>query len=245
MPYKANIMLFDFAPTQYDIHFRVFGFPCRIHPLFWAIAFLLNLGWTGGLNPQYKAGAILVGIACVFVSILGHELGHAFLMRRAGFMPEIVLHAMGGHAAWGSQRRISPQTSIAIFFAGPAAGLLMYGLTVGIHRWLLQAPEQVPFLVRYALAILEEINLWWSLFNLLPIFPLDGGQIARTWMSARWGTRGLLNSLVVSIATCVGMILWSYQDSGGSFLSTPILFFVMFAVQNFQEYQFYGISRRW
>jgi stage IV sporulation protein FB len=67
---------------------RIAGFPVRIEATFFLLAAILGQGRSGEL--------ILAWIAVVFVSILVHELGHAFSLRAFGDTPRITLHAFGG-----------------------------------------------------------------------------------------------------------------------------------------------------
>ena len=59
-------------PSQGDLRFRFFGFPARIHPFFWLVTVLL------GARGDVSAVDLLVWVVVVFVSILVHELGHAY-----------------------------------------------------------------------------------------------------------------------------------------------------------------------
>ena len=63
-------MFGNVTPTPFDLNFSLFGIPVRIHPFFWLVAILT--GW----NP-YLPKLIVIWVACFFVSILVHEMGHA------------------------------------------------------------------------------------------------------------------------------------------------------------------------
>src|SRR5688500_3784168 len=79
-----------------DLHFRVFGFPVRVHPYFWLVTAIMGLGsGDEGTAPM----ELLTWVGVVFVSILVHELGHAFLQRRFGGRPWITLYGLGGLAS--------------------------------------------------------------------------------------------------------------------------------------------------
>ena len=69
--------------TQYDLRFHVFGIPVRVHPWFWAIVVILGIS-GGGKTPPID---LLIWVGCVFVSILVHELGHAFTALAYGWKP--------------------------------------------------------------------------------------------------------------------------------------------------------------
>ena len=105
--------------TQYDWVFRIFDFPTRVHWLFWIVTAVL------GMNTGSPRG-VFIWIFVVFVSILVHELGHAFVMRRFGEGARIVLHSFGGLAisetGYGGYRERSPREQILISLAGPFAG---------------------------------------------------------------------------------------------------------------------------
>jgi stage IV sporulation protein FB len=116
--------------TDYDLYFRIFGFPVRVHPAFWLIGLLLGMN-SGDVRRM------LLWVAAIFVSILLHELGHAAAMRWFGIRSSIVLYSFGGltipydgdasryHAARTGEQ-------ILISFAGPGAGFLLSLTILGI-----------------------------------------------------------------------------------------------------------------
>ena len=75
-------------PSQADMHFRLLGFPIRVHPFFWLVAVFLGVG-TG--KNETDPVELLTWVAVVFVSILIHELGHAIMKRAYGGHPWITL----------------------------------------------------------------------------------------------------------------------------------------------------------
>jgi Zn-dependent protease len=207
----VTVFLLEPSRTQFDLNWRMFGIPVRVHPMFWLTAILL--GWSGTMDRHGVAmtlgmAFLLVWVACVFVSILVHELGHVVMGQLFGTRGHIVLYGFGGLAV-GSNALSNRWKRIAVCFAGPLAGFVLLGLVVGIlvvlvsQHWLVQPEggankwEAQPFVLE-AFSDLIEINLFWGLVNLLPIWPLDGGQISRDvfgWVMPRSGTRV---SLVVS-----------------------------------------------
>lgn len=121
-------MLVEPPPSQYDLHFSLFGFPVRVHPMFWLVT--LMLGYQSG-----DAASVLTWIVAVFLSILVHELGHALTMRAYGLRPWIVLHGFGGltgyEPSYDSRSRGSDTLGqILISAAGPAAGFLLVAVLV-------------------------------------------------------------------------------------------------------------------
>ena len=222
------------ATTAYDLNFRLLGIPVRIHPFFWAVAALL--GWS---NQDFSR--ILIWVACVFVSILVHEFGHGLTARALdGQRPSIVLYAMGGLCFYDREHS-SPWRRLAILAMGPGAGFLLFILVsvigstvlgilptamfgIGpvelglIHeppRWVFSSP-----LILVTYFDLLAINLFWGIFNLLPIFPLDGGQMMHTLLSMRNRREGPRWSYIVSIgvAALVATYLYTHNQTPNAFL---------------------------
>ncbi len=252
----------DPAPTRYDLCFRLLQIPVRVHPWFWVVAVLL-----GDLRgPPVE---LLVWVAIVFVSILVHELGHALAMRAYGLRPRIVLYAFGGYAtdapeswSWrvGTSRygRLAPLQQIHILFAGPGAGfLLAAGTLVSIKLsggdvafvgqlpifWRYRLPVDNPedyWLLYMAVSRLLFVNIWWGLINLLPVYPLDGGQIAQTICVALNPWRGLGVSLTISCAVGAAVAALALLQKE-VFLA---VLFGMLAWQSFQLLQSLGHGPR-
>ena len=149
--------------------FTLAGFPIQIHWSFFLVAALLGFS-----NDLY---VLLVWVGVVLVSVLLHEMGHALVGRRFGMQPEIFLYGMGGLTSWRTGRRLTRGQSILVSVAGPGAGLLLGAVVWGIM--LIDMPELNP-LGRMALRSLLWVNIIWSVLNLLPILPLDGGNVMRS-----------------------------------------------------------------
>ncbi len=158
------------------MQFHLFGFSVRVE--FWFVITAILLG--GGLRPNaFSSVASVAGIAIwvivVFFSILIHELGHATTGRRYGAMPEIVLHAFGGAAIMHGSR-FNRRQDLLVTAAGPAASVVLGTLSLLLFRFI---PNPSPEL-RETLVNLIWINYFWTLINLMPVQPLDGGLLLRT-----------------------------------------------------------------
>jgi Zn-dependent protease len=156
------------------LRLTLFGFPVQIHPLFWLVAYLLVSGSKTGIGAQ------LILAAVIFVSLLAHELGHAFAARSAGQQPNITIHAFGGLTRWSPNRPLSRARLIGITLAGPAGGLALavlgfVGVTFLPPSILLMHNASIA--VKDVLQAVLQVNLVWSLANLLPVLPFDGGQL--------------------------------------------------------------------
>jgi membrane-associated protease RseP (regulator of RpoE activity) len=189
-PHARTVSVFLAEPerTPYDLNWRMFGVHVRVHPLFWLISVIL-----GGDLLRLGVEHLLVWVACVFVSILVHEFGHVLMGQVFGSRGHIVLYSFGGVAV-GSNQLPGRWQRVAVLLAGPGAGFLLYGLVWLVRPFVLQPldPEEAIPLHYYALFFLEWINLVWGIVNLVPIWPLDGGQISVevfSWLSPERGLR--------------------------------------------------------
>ena len=208
--------------TQYDLNFSLLGIPVRVHPLFWLVA--LMLGYRLG-----DVASVLTWIVAVFLAILVHELGHALVMRAYGFRPWITLYGFGGLTSYDQgqayrSKGSGPLGQVLICLAGPMAGFLLaavlvlglmlagYGDDIILVRlwhwlimpWLIQFPnEHVADLVNN----LFLICVLWGVVNLLPIYPFDGGQIAREILLKVNPRDGIRQSLMLSMLAAGAMAL--------------------------------------
>lgn len=252
------MMLAEPPSTQYDLHFNVFGFHVRVHPFFWLVALLLGMPRSSeGATTQADGMALLIWICVLFVSILVHELGHSLTMRRFGISSHIVLYMMGGLAVsdgngFGRASR-GPKESILISAAGPAAGFLLAAVIAVLivasggsfalanrfpfYEFELNIPDGISPLPLYILVSnLLWINIFWGLINLLPVFPLDGGQIAREVFSL-WYPDGMLRSLWLSVFAGGAMAVAGLMLLQSLYVT---ILFGMLAVQSYFAIQQFG-----
>jgi Zn-dependent protease len=248
------------APTQADLHFRLFGIPVRVHPFFWIATLILGMGGRAA-DPVNT----LIWVAVVFVSILVHEFGHATLQRAFGGHPWITLYSFGGLASCNDCGR-SPGRQIAILLAGPGAGFflaaaLVLGVKVAGHEFgfvtlrqltgvlesgVLQPVPLIGGLYGYFELFREplvnrtivyglHVNIVWGLINLLPVYPLDGGQIARELFTLGNPRSGIIQSLQLSAG--VAVLLAAYAILNQNFY--VCLMFGYLAYASFQTLQMY------
>jgi stage IV sporulation protein FB len=184
-------VFFEPSRSQFDLNFRIFGIDVRIHPMFWLVSVIM--GWYS-LDLGFEF--LLIWIICVFVSILIHELGHVFAGMLFGSHGHIVLYSFGGLAIGSSALRRRWQR-IVVYFAGPLAGFLLAGLTILVARRI--DPEEIPPLLLITFEDLLWINIFWGLLNLLPVWPLDGGQISRDFLEGVQPNGGTRTSLGISL----------------------------------------------
>lgn len=212
-----------------SVEFSLFRIPIRIHLWFWLMALWL---WT--LNSEQGWAGLAIWVAVVFQGILMHELGHALVGRAFGRQPRIELIALGGLTWWEQREPLSPGRSLGVSIAGPAVGIVI-GLIALVVMDSLRIPEES--LGRYALSSLIYVNLGWGLLNLLPVLPLDGGNIVASLMEFLSPSRGRLLACYVSFTT-IGLLLAAtivFQQ----YPATILLFLL-----GFSTYQAFRIERQ-
>src|SRR5215475_12277030 len=183
---------------------KIFGIPVKIDPSFLLICAVLAYS-------RLSAPAFLIEwLAVIFVSVLVHELGHALVVRSFGLLPQILLYSMGGLTSWTDEKGISHAKRIAISLAGPFAGFLFGGVVFlsGIAMPGLYSDDF--WIVTYRDLLF--VNWGWGIFNLLPILPLDGGNVA--YSVEQWVTkkdRGVVTH-TISLLVAVGMGLLALSN---------------------------------
>ena len=251
--------------TPWDLNFSVLGFPVRVHPLFWLMCLLMG--------SQRDAKGILIVTVVFFVSILIHELGHALMIRRFGREAHIVLYMMGGLAIEGSGNpyassysprgdRRTAQEQIYISLAGPVAGFIFAALAVVFAKgiggevvqgwyynfvptWHVRPGPRISPQLAEVLGILLYVNIFWGLVNLLPVYPLDGGQVAMQLFMLRDSYGGMVRGLQMSIGAGIAAVIFFLAVMGRDGWY-PAMLFGSLAVSNYMALQqFYGQGGGW
>jgi Zn-dependent protease len=201
-------------------HLRIGSIPIHVEWPFFLIAALLggNLiqAWPGN-----RLLFLLIWIAIVFVSILVHELGHAVAYRMNAQHPQITITAF-----WGlthGQRELPKWRSVMVSLSGVIAAIVVLAIPA---KLLYEGNVLFPAYSKWNFVVYEVwyINLWWSVANLLPLLPLDGGQITRTL----WGLR---TARFASLASGAVVTIWLFV-AGHTFAA---IFIAMLALMNLAE----------
>lgn len=226
--------------------FRLFGFDVEVRLSFLIGAVLLSAGGTllnGQIDSETIRG-ILVWIPCLFVSILIHELGHAFAIRWQKLPAEIQLHWMGGTTTWRELLPISRGARIVISLAGPFAGFAFGGVVLAVGQvfaiaghplvWypasgslfyqIVGIPRGVGGVVYTHLVF---VNFIWGAVNLLPVLPFDGGHVLQEALGKTRVRISLLVSAVVGSAVCLYFLgvlrnMWGAYLFGSSAMSSIV-----------------------
>jgi len=215
----------DFYKRQITVA-HIFGIPVRFDYR-WFVVFLLsvwliavNLTRGGMFVGSYRLQAVstttawILGIVTtlgLFLSVLAHELAHAFMARAEGIeIEEIVLHPFGGLARLRNEPE-SPRAEFRIAIAGPAASFF-----IGVITFVLLLPTMRAGYTTVAgvLLLLCAGNILLAIFNLFPGYPLDGGRVMRAILWHRTGdirqaTRlaGICGMLIAAILIIFGIYM--------------------------------------
>ena len=188
------------------IRFSLFGIPVEIQPFFWVVTALLGGGLYADSRDDFLAMALFVIAA--FVSVLIHELGHALTGRKlGGGYANIILTSFGGLAI-NQGGRFNRQQRFWMIAAGPGAGFAFLLAILVVLCLIFDSGDVIAFVSRelfnlrlpfhtsglvdffrakpfiyILLGNLVWINFWWGVINLLPVIPLDGGQITALYVT--------------------------------------------------------------
>jgi PDZ domain-containing secreted protein/Zn-dependent protease len=195
---------------------RVRGIPIGVSWSWLLVAGFLTWWLSNQLFPQRYPGlstGTYLAMAAVsalmfFVSIVLHELGHAFRALKEGMKIEgITLWLFGGVARFlGMFPSAGAELRIAV--AGP---LVSVGLAVLF--WVLVTaghPLGLPVPVRGVLEYLAAINVLVVVFNLVPALPLDGGRILRSLLWRRRGDFPSATRTAAILGQAFGFVLGAY-----------------------------------
>ena len=171
------------------LSFRLGKIPVRIHPSFFLIAVIFGLYGT-------DLRILVAWVAIVFVSVMLHELGHATMGLTFGLSPAIDLHGMGGTTSWSGGPALTTGKRVLVSLAGPGAGFVV----AAVVRYAI-GPNLFPPtpLGTFVYENLLFVNFGWGVLNLLPMLPLDGGNVMMQVLGALTRGRGERPARIVSI----------------------------------------------
>ena len=180
---------------------RILGFPLQIRPGF--AVFLLLIVVLNGV----PLGIWLAGSVAFFT--VAHELGHALAARRTGATARISLDFLAGYASFTPVRRLTRRERAGIALAGPLTQILLGVialLVIGVN----------PFDSADFASEAHSLAIWWAgpiigLFNLVPVMPLDGGNVAAELIDLARPGRGrdimIRLSVPITAGALVGMFI--------------------------------------
>lgn len=192
------------------VRFSLFGIPIHLN-----LSFLL-VGLVLGYGPGRSPALVFTLVGLIALSVLWHELAHALALKLFGFDSEIRLLGFFGVTLPRGKEAVSDAQMLVVAAAGPIAGLLLAGACRAVM------PPASPFQPNSILEDLMVINLFISLANLLPMFPLDGGRIMKSLVHMAAPRRS--ETIVSAISLVVGgSALWYSMNHDLQFTSLILL----------------------
>jgi stage IV sporulation protein FB len=200
--------------------------PITIQPLFWLIAFFIGWMWT--LNLM---GALL-SVLIIFGSVIFHELGHALTAMLFGQKTRIELAAFGGFT-YREGRKLKLWEEFLVVVNGPLAGFILFLVAYAIQKNFIITQPTLQLAVKFTLAA----NLFWTIINLVPVLPLDGGHLLSIILESIFGFKGvkmaIVAGLVIAIAITILFLIF------GLFLAG--LLFLILTFESFRSLRYYKI----
>lgn len=199
--------------------------------------FLVGLFVILNYNPERGIHYALLWVPIAFLFVLIHELAHAGAIAMFGFgSSQIILGGMGGLTI--NARRAKPWQDMIISLAGPASSFVLAYLSVLVFRNF-EIARTDPMLAAF-IPLFMRANIWWGVFNLIPVPPLDGGHATRSFFSIflRDRTAFMISTWIALIAGG-GIAIYAFI-AGQFFVAFYIAWFVFMAWQRWQDFQKYG-----
>ncbi len=194
----------------------LFGTPVYLTGSYFLL--LLFLSWR-----QLAAGrmqeAFLFAFA-VTASLMVHEFGHVFAAKRNGFQSRVVFVGLGAVTIPNGESK--GWSGVLLSVAGPAAGFLL----ALIMFYGFGPANQMPFLDYvlgntyandgtlwpYLQLVFVKIGVFWSIFNLMPILPMDGGHALRDFLCTFMRShKATAIASRVSVGVSVPLAIWLFQ----------------------------------
>ncbi len=216
------------------IEFTLFGIRVRVFPMFWVgMALLggaLNIRETNQLLPVLLF--VIAGAFCVLVHELGHAFAARYLMKSTSY---ITLNFFVAFTEFANGQSSNRWTRIWVSLAGPLSSLLPGALAFCLLAiflahgnlslamlqsvWLIFSPHYAFIMPQnfggygpenlqyFFLGAIMFTSVWWSLLNLLPVFPMDGGLVMADLLQSPRKTH-LLSMILSAVFTLVAIVFF-------------------------------------
>lgn len=212
--------------------FNLFSVDVKIH---WSLllVFLFVIDFTGPVSKMLLSS---LTILMIYAFVLVHEFGHIFAARKYGVnTPTVVLSFLGGVALVdGDMEKLKPKQIMWIAFAGPLTNLIMFVLFIGLGFFAFQDFEGGSIKALENMSVGQNLvltglvmNALMFVFNLLPIYPMDGGLFLRHMFEHFNIKKGFQISIIVTQIFCVALFWWSITFWSITGMIISVLFFFM------------------
>ena len=202
--------------------------PITIHPFFWLLAAMI-----GYLQSQSILGTF-IWAAVILVSVLFHEFGHALTALAFRQRSAITLFGMGGVTERVNQEPLKSWQEFLVVLNGPLFGFGLFFLSVYLFDLIKATPGMT--VLKIALSISMSVNFIWTVLNLFPVYPLDGGKLLAIALSRFFGSKGMRASLLIS--TIIGGLTSIYFFIQGQLFAGAI--FMMFGFESWRAFSAYS-----
>jgi Zn-dependent protease len=203
--------------------FRWFGISVYLHWLWLLIAYY----WVLARPSVYTSRAWnLIELLSLFGIILLHEFGHALACRQVGGKADrIILWPLGGLALIRPPNR--PGALLWCIAAGPLVNVFLVPLTVGCYLAAVGLGWEISHAdIFNLLSSITRINIGLLIFNMLPIYPMDGGQILQALLWFVIGQpRSVMVASIIGLVGAVGLVFLA-MSLGGVGLLTFVCFYL-------------------
>ncbi len=213
------------------MNMRIFGFPVRFE-----LIFFLLVGFFVLQGIDRPVLSIAWGVI-ITVSVLVHELGHAFAYRYYGATPSISLYGLGGVTFGHNSEHLTAPQRIVVSSAGSLTTMVL----LGGPAWLALRQLDLTGDTRLIVNAIWFVNVVWAAINLAPVYPLDGGHIVDDGLLIATGKsqRPLVNWISIIGALAIGG--YFFLSRGSTFV---LLLFGYMAYVNIKQLGLVGGGRQ-
>jgi membrane-associated protease RseP (regulator of RpoE activity) len=229
-----------------------------------------RIGTTPGIVPLLLVWILCV-MASVLVHELGHAIAFRYYGIESSIvlyaMGGLAIPTAGfSFNRSGTRRRLTHANHVVISLAGPflqfASAIVVAGLAYALGFYVPTAAKSFEWLTPlgisnpwaneglspirdpWTFAIFEFyvlVSIWWPLFNLLPVYPLDGGHVVQHTAAILRRSDGYQEAHMIGAAFGFLVAWWFFQRGS----SINALLFVSLAMNNVQALQRFGGPPRW
>ena len=171
----------------------------------------------------------------IFVSVLFHEYGHAIFATIFGQRAQIQLFAFGG-LTLPQGKKLKAWQEFVVIAMGPGFGFLLYFAASLIPLSLFSGIGMLGEYLSYTVKVTRFINLFWTVINLIPILPLDGGHLLRVVLSAFMGHKAWKASFMISFALSLLGCLFFFAI-GQYFIAIVFLLFTFQSGETLRQFR--------
>ena len=176
-------------------------------------------------------GAILC-MAVILFSVLLHEFGHALTAMFFGQKARIELAAFGGFT-YREGRKLKLWEEFLVVLNGPMMGFFLFLLSYVIYTNFTIENPSLLFVVKFTFTA----NAFWTVINLVPVLPLDGGHLLSIVLEAIFGFKGIKMAIITGLVIAVMISIFFFAL--GMFLIGAL--FLILTVESFRSLRYYKI----